>query len=109
MFDKLAAVEARWEELNEQMAQPDVATDHLRLQQIAREQRELDDVVLAYRTYKEVQRQIADTQGALVFIDRQVVPVARLGAFALIRAHVKLSIAVRCSCPLPAARSRCSR
>jgi peptide chain release factor 1 len=65
MFDKLAAVEARWEELGELMAQPDVATDHVRLQQIAREQRELEDVVLAFRSYKEVQRQIADAQTLL--------------------------------------------
>jgi peptide chain release factor 1 len=65
MFDKLAAVETRWEELGQQMAQPDVATDHLRLQQIAREQRELEDVVLAFRAYKEVQRQLADAQALL--------------------------------------------
>ena len=58
MFEKLAAVEARYEELNELMAQPDVATDHMRLQQIAREQRELEDVVTAYRAYKETERQI---------------------------------------------------
>jgi peptide chain release factor 1 len=33
----------------------------VRLQQIAREQRELEDVVVAYRTYKDIQRQEADT------------------------------------------------
>src|SRR4029078_6967313 len=65
MSEKLAAVEARWEELGELMAQPDVATDHVRLQQIAREQRELEDVVLAFRSYKEVQRQIAEAQALL--------------------------------------------
>ena len=42
MFDKLASLDARYNQLTEQMAQPDVATDHVRLQQIAREQRELD-------------------------------------------------------------------
>jgi peptide chain release factor 1 len=65
MFEKLAAVEARYEELNELMAQPDVATDHVRLQQIAREQRELEDVVAAYRAHKEVERQIADAQALI--------------------------------------------
>jgi peptide chain release factor 1 len=65
MFEKLAAVEARYEELNELMAQPDVATDHVRLQQIAREQRELEDIVAAYRTHKEVERQIVDAQALL--------------------------------------------
>ncbi|HEY3231194.1 MAG TPA: peptide chain release factor 1 [Roseiflexaceae bacterium] len=65
MFDKLAAVETRYNELNEQMAQPDVATDHLRMQQIAREQRELEEVVTAFRAYREVERQIDDAQTLL--------------------------------------------
>jgi peptide chain release factor 1 len=65
MFEKLAAVEARYEELNELMARPDVATDHVRLQQVAREQRELEDIVAAYRAHKEVERQIAGAQALL--------------------------------------------
>jgi peptide chain release factor 1 len=65
MFDKLAAVETRYNELNEQMAQPDVATDHRRMQQIAREQRELEEVVTTFRAYREVERQIDDAQALL--------------------------------------------
>ena len=65
MFDKLANVEARYNDLAEQMARPDVATDHLRLQQIARERSELEDLVTAFRAYKEVQRQIDDAQALL--------------------------------------------
>lgn len=65
MFDKLASVEARYDELSELMAHPDVATDHLRLQQLVREQRELSDVVAAFRAYKDVQRQIEDSQALL--------------------------------------------
>jgi peptide chain release factor 1 len=62
MFDKLESLDTRYEQLSEQMAQPDVATDHVRLQQIAREQRELEDVVMAYRAYKEVVRQADEAQ-----------------------------------------------
>jgi peptide chain release factor 1 len=62
MFDKLESLDARYEQLSEQMAQPDVATDHVRLQQIAREQRELEDVVMAYRAYKQVVRQADEAQ-----------------------------------------------
>src|SRR5919201_470051 len=65
MFEKLAAVEARYEELNALMAQPDVATDHVRLQQIAREQRELEDIVAAYRAHRDVERQIGEAQTLL--------------------------------------------
>jgi peptide chain release factor 1 len=62
MFDKLAGLDTRYNQLTEQMAQPDVATDHVRLQQIARELRELEDVVLAYRAYRDVVRQEHDAQ-----------------------------------------------
>ena len=62
MFDKLESLDTRYEQLSEQMAQPDVATDHVRLQQIAREQRELEDVVMAYREYKDVVRQADEAQ-----------------------------------------------
>src|SRR5262245_11266939 len=62
MFDKLESLATRYEQLSEQRAQPDVATDHVRLQQIAREQRELEDVVMAYRAYKEVVRQADEAQ-----------------------------------------------
>ncbi len=62
MFDKLASVEDRYNELSEMMAQPEVVNDYQRLQQLAREQRELEEVVAAFREYREVQRQIDDTQ-----------------------------------------------
>jgi peptide chain release factor 1 len=65
MFDRLASIDTRYNQLNEQMAQPDVATDHVRLQQVAREMHELEDVVLAFRSYKEVERQIDDAQTLL--------------------------------------------
>jgi peptide chain release factor 1 len=65
MYEKLAAIAARYDELNELMAQPDVVTDHVRLQQIAREQRELEDIVTKYRAYQNVQRQIDDAQAIL--------------------------------------------
>src|SRR6266498_2424588 len=67
MFDKLESLDTRYEQLSEQMAQPEVATDHMRLQQIAREQRELEDVVIAYRAYKEVVRQGAGGDEAALF------------------------------------------
>lgn len=65
MFDRLANVEARYNELAELMARPDVATDHTRLQQLARELRELEDIVAAFRAYKDVYRQVEDTQALL--------------------------------------------
>lgn len=62
MFDKLANLETRYEDLNELMASPEVVTDHLRLQQIAREQRDMEPLVTAYRAYLRTGREIADAQ-----------------------------------------------
>lgn len=66
MFDKLASVEARYVELTEQMAQPDALADHLRLQQLAREQRELEEVVNAYRERRKLQQ---DLEGAKAMLE----------------------------------------
>ncbi|MCS6886700.1 MAG: peptide chain release factor 1 [Chloroflexus sp.] len=65
MFDKLAAVAARYDELTELMAQPEVATNVTLLQQYAREQRELEDVVAAYREYQATQRAIDEAEAML--------------------------------------------
>ncbi|MFN3374723.1 MAG: peptide chain release factor 1 [Chloroflexus sp.] len=65
MFDKLAAVAARYDELTELMAQPEVATNVTLLQQYAREQRELEDVVAAYRAYQATVRAIDEAEAML--------------------------------------------
>ena len=65
MFDKLASVESRYNELGEQMAQPDALADHLRLQQLAREQRELEHVVTAYRERRKLQQQLDEAKSLL--------------------------------------------
>jgi peptide chain release factor 1 len=65
MFDKLATVEARYEELGELMAQPEVTSNLALLQQYAREQRELEEVVAAYRAYKQAQQAADEAQAML--------------------------------------------
>lgn len=65
MFEKLLRVEAHYTELNELIATPEVATDHVRLQQLVREMRELEPLVHAYRAYADVVRQLADTEALL--------------------------------------------
>jgi peptide chain release factor 1 len=65
MFDKLEAIERRYEELNSLMAQPEVATDFERLQNLARERASLEDLVVKYRDYKAVRRSLEETQALL--------------------------------------------
>ncbi|MCS6883338.1 MAG: peptide chain release factor 1 [Oscillochloridaceae bacterium] len=65
MFDKLAAVEARYEELGELLARPEVVSNPSLLQRYAREQRDLEPVVAAYRDYKQARR-AADEASAVL-------------------------------------------
>lgn len=65
MFDKLASVEARYNELSELMASPDVVSDHVRLQQVAREQRELEQVVGAYQEWRKLQQEFDEARALL--------------------------------------------
>jgi peptide chain release factor 1 len=65
MFDKLDAVAQRYDELSELMASNEVITNPTLLQQYAREQAELGEVVGAYRRYREIERGIAETQALL--------------------------------------------
>ncbi len=62
MFDRIASIEVRYNELTELMAQPDVATNPLRLQQYAREQRDLEPIVAAFRQYRQTLHAIEETQ-----------------------------------------------
>lgn len=62
MFEKIASVETRYDELTSIMAQPEVATDPTRLQQYAREQRDLEELVATYRIYRQTIQDIDSTQ-----------------------------------------------
>lgn len=65
MFDRLASVEARYNELSELMAQPDVVSNLSLVQQYAREQRDLEEIVAAFQDYQQISRGIVDTQQML--------------------------------------------
>jgi peptide chain release factor 1 len=62
MLEKLALVEERYEELNRLMADPEVATDHVRLKELAQEQAEIEQVVQTYRQYKTNEKELSETE-----------------------------------------------
>ena len=62
MQDKLRAIEARYEELSEQMAQPEVVADYQRLQELAIERSAIDKVVSLYRTLRDTEGQIEEAR-----------------------------------------------
>jgi peptide chain release factor 1 len=62
MFDKLASVVVRYEELGELLANPAVVSNLALLQQYAREQRELEGLVSAYHSYRHAEAALDDAQ-----------------------------------------------
>jgi peptide chain release factor 1 len=65
VFDKVAAIERRYEELNRLMADPAVGTDRARLTELAREQSEIEEIVSVYRAYLSAQSELEDARTLL--------------------------------------------
>lgn len=62
MFQKLEAVEQRYEELNKKIADPDVISRTSEWTSYMKEHAEIEDVVLKYKEYKKVQQELAEAQ-----------------------------------------------
>ncbi len=65
MLDKLELLEQRYDELTELMARPDVATDPTKLQVLAKERSELEEIVLTFKEYKKTVEAIQGTRELL--------------------------------------------
>ncbi|MBC1424825.1 peptide chain release factor 1 [Listeria seeligeri] len=65
MYDRLQAVEDRYDELNELLSDPDVVSDPKRLRDLSKEQSGITATVEAYSEYKNVNAQIDETKELL--------------------------------------------
>ncbi len=65
MLEKLAAVEARYNELTELMASPKVTSNPELLMKYGQEQSNLEPVVSAYQRYRQVLTQLDETRGMM--------------------------------------------
>ena len=65
MFDKLKQVDARFEELNQQLADPAVLADGVRYQKTAKAHAEISELVEKYREWKQVEKGVADAKALL--------------------------------------------
>jgi peptide chain release factor 1 len=72
MFERLEQIEARFQDLNRQMADPAVLADHEKYQKIAKQHRELEPVVDKFREYREVKTGIADARAMLNESDAEI-------------------------------------
>ena len=62
MFDRLQAVEDRYERLNELLSDPDIVSDSKKLAQFSKEQSDIQETVTVYREYKSIKEQIEETK-----------------------------------------------
>jgi peptide chain release factor 1 len=62
MLHKLAEVEARYEELNRLLSDPEVLGNQNRLREVAKEHREVEGLVELYRSYRQLETQIQDNK-----------------------------------------------
>jgi peptide chain release factor 1 len=65
MLEKVKLVEERYEELNRLMADPEIATDHVKVAEYAQEQAEIADLVQAYRRYNKLEQELSDTRALM--------------------------------------------
>jgi len=65
VFDRLQALKERFTELEELLARPEIATDHERVQTLAKERATLEDTVALFDDYNEVTQQLEETRTIL--------------------------------------------
>jgi peptide chain release factor 1 len=62
MIEQLENIEKRYQEIDRQMAQPEVATDLNQLQVLAQERASIEDLVAKYREYKKASKELEDVK-----------------------------------------------
>ncbi len=65
MFDRLQAVEDRYERLNELLSDPEIVNDTKKLREFSKEQSDIQETVEVYREYKVAKEQFQDAKAML--------------------------------------------
>ncbi|NLR46876.1 PCRF domain-containing protein, partial [Bacillus megaterium] len=65
VFDRLEAVEARYEKLNELLSDPEIVNNPSKLREYSKEQSDIQQTVAAYQEYKDVKEQLSEAKTML--------------------------------------------
>jgi peptide chain release factor 1 len=65
MFDKLDAIEARFDELDHMLAEESAGGDYERITELSRERADIEEIVGVYRAYKKAEADIAEAEALL--------------------------------------------
>ncbi|MCS7059602.1 MAG: peptide chain release factor 1 [Anaerolineae bacterium] len=77
MEEKLASIEARYEALTAQMADPAIANDYVRYAELARQQSELQEIVETYRAWRKAKKDLAEAEALANGEDADLAEMAR--------------------------------
>ncbi|OFZ77361.1 MAG: peptide chain release factor 1 [Bdellovibrionales bacterium RIFOXYD1_FULL_44_7] len=77
MFGKLESVEARLEEIEKKLAQPEIAGNAAELKKLSRERASIEDVVIEYRQYKALKSEFESNKSLLGDPDPEMSQLAR--------------------------------
>ena len=77
MLERLADIEARYIELEQQLTDPEVIADHRRVQELAQERSDIETVVQLYRQYRDSSKQLEDAKVLLREGDDEMRDLAR--------------------------------
>src|SRR5579864_1382307 len=83
MFDRLDQLEARYEDLGRQLADPTLVQDQKKFSSTAKAHRDLEPTVEKFREYREVQQGIADARAMLADSDPDIKEMAQAELLAL--------------------------
>jgi peptide chain release factor 1 len=65
MFERLDQIEARYEELTQALASPEIVNDSAKYQKTAKAHSEVSSIVEKYREYKDLTRGISESRAML--------------------------------------------
>jgi peptide chain release factor 1 len=87
MFERLEEIEKKYEELTQQLVDPQLLADQTKYTRAAKQRRDLDEVVAKYREFKALERSIAETREMLASeTDAEMLEMAR-GELAVLEAR----------------------
>jgi len=77
MFDRLDQLEARYNDLSQQMSDPTLVNDQKKFQSIAKQHRDMEPTVEKFRDYRNLKQGIADAKSMLTESDAEIKAMAQ--------------------------------
>ncbi len=78
MFGKLEEIEEKYEELEQELAQPDIFNDQERYKKVSKAHSNLGDIVTVFREHKQLSQDLADNQEMLNDSDPDIQEMAKM-------------------------------